>query len=208
MALALAAVALATPAHGVTTEEVGPDDLGPEASTFVIDMGEPGDEFEEECFEEEEELEEAEAVEEEVEEAAEECEAEAQDATVPPEECVLQTARARVSTDSAHGKVRLVLHYTALAPTAVTIEYRLRGNKGSLRLGQASRHFGQRGVFRASETVGENQMARVRAAKSFEVQLHVAGAPAFCAQYYSRHLTERHGGNKHAVWSESDRPAI
>jgi hypothetical protein len=210
LTFALAAIALATPAHGASTDEVTLDDLGPETSSFVVDAGEPGDEFEEECFEEEE-SEEAEAATEDedgLEEVEEECEAEAQDTdSLFPDECLLRTTSARVFTSDAHDKVRLVLRYSALSPTEVTIEYRLKGSKGSLRLGSTHKHFGQRGVFRATEALTESQMARVRAAKSFEVELHVPGDPASCGHYYSRHLTVRRGGNSHAVWSEPSRPA-
>ncbi len=213
LALALAAVAMTTPAHGAATDEVTLDELGSDASSFVIDAGEPGEGAEVECLEEDEEIEEVgagdeEAEEEESEEAeeAEECEAEMQDiGSLPPEECLLRTTSARVFT--GRDGVRLVLRYSALAPTEVTIEYRLKGGKGGLRLGTAHKHFGQRGVFRATESLNESQMARVRAAKSFDVRLRVAGAPAFCGPYLSRHLTIRRGGPNHAVWSEPSRPA-
>jgi hypothetical protein len=205
LAVALAVAALATPAHGGTADEAAFADSGPEASSFVVDADESGDEFEVECVEEDEESEAAEEVEGEGDEAEEECDAEAQVTdSLPPEECLLRTARARVFASSAHDRVRLVLSYTALSPTEVTVEYRLRGGKGSLRLGEVSKRFGQRGVFRASATLSEPQMDRVRAAKSFEVQLHVPGAPAFCNRYYAKHLTIRHGGSSQAVWSEAD----
>jgi hypothetical protein len=205
LAIALAVAALATPAHGDAAGEADPVEFGAETSSFVVDAGEPNDELEAECVEEDEESEDVEEVEDEGEEAEEECEAEAQaTGQLLPEECLLRTASAQVFTDERHDKVRLVLRYTALAPTAVTIEYRLKGGKGSLRLGQASKRFGQRGVFRANERLSESEMTRVRAAKSFEVQLHVPGAPAFCSRYYSKRLTIKHGGHDHSAWSEAD----
>jgi hypothetical protein len=207
LAVALAVTALATPAHGLPGDEANFSDSGPEASSFVVDTGEPGDELEEECFEEEGESDEAEEVEGEGDEGGEtqECEAEAQGSELlPPEECLLRTASARVFTSDAHDKVRLVLRYTALAPTEVAVDYRLKGGKGSLQFNEARKRFATRGVFRANETLTEAQMNRVLAAKSFQVQLHVPAAPAFCNRYYSKHLTIRRGGNNHAVWSEPD----
>jgi hypothetical protein len=216
LALALAVVAMTTPAHGAATDEVTLDELGSEASSFVVDAGEPGEETEAECVDEDEEIDEMDAGDEEAgeeesdeaEEAEEECEAEMQDTgSLPPEECLLRTTSARVFTHDGRDEVHLVLRYSALAPTDVTIEYRLKGGKGALRLGAAHKHFGQRGVFRATESLNESQMARVRAARSFDVRLRVAGAPAFCSSYLSRHLTIRRGGPNHAIWSEPSRPA-
>jgi len=205
LAVALAVTALATPAHGLTDDEAASLDSGPEASSFVVDTGEPGDEFEVECVEEEGESEEAEEDEGEGAEEAEECEAEAQDSELfPPEECLLRTARARVFTYAAHDKVRLVLHYTTLTPAEVTIDYRLKGGKGSLQFDEAKKRFTRHGVFRANETLSDAQMNRVLAAKSFEVQLRVPAAPAFCNRYYSKHLTIKHGGHNNTVWSEPD----
>ena len=209
LAVALAVTALATPAHGLPGEEASFTDSGPEASSFVVDTGEPGDELEEECFEEgeESESEEAEGVEGEGDEGeeTEECEAEAQGGKLlPPEECLLRTASARVFTSAAHDKVRLVLRYTALAPTEVAVDYRLKGGKGSLQFNEARKHFATRGVFRANETLNEAQMNRVLAAKSFEVQLRIPAAPALCNRYYSKHLTIKRGGPSHTVWSEPD----
>lgn len=209
LAIALAATALAAPAHGLTGDEDTFADSGPEASSFVVDAGEPGDAFEEECFEDEDESEEAEEVEGdegEVDET-EECEAEAQGGELlPPEECMLRTASARVFISAAHDKVkvRLVLRYTAFAPTEVAVSYRLKGGKGSLQFDETRKHFTQRGVFRATETLNDTQMNRVLAAKSFEVQLRVPAAPALCNRYYSKHLTTKRGGPSHAVWSEPD----
>ncbi len=205
LAVALAVTALATPAHGLADDDATFADSGPEASSFVIDAGEPGDAFEEACFEEEGESEEAEEAgnEEGEVEATEECEAEAQGGELlPPEECVLRTASARVFTAAAHDKVRLVLRYTAFAPTEVAVAYRLKGGKGSLQFDETRERFTKRGVFRSNEALNEAQMNRVLAAKSFEVQLRVLAAPALCNRYYSKHLTTKRGGASHAVWSE------
>lgn len=166
-------------------------DTTPDSRKFIVDTSEP-EEAEEECFEEDEEAEEA-----------GECEEE--DASpFPPEDCLLRTARARVFTYVGHDKVRLVIRYTSLALAEVAVEYRLKGSKGSLQLGEVKQRFGKRGLFRTTESLSEPQMAKVRAAKGFAVQLRIPAAPSFCNHYYDRHLTIKRTVHSQVVWFQSD----
>jgi hypothetical protein len=206
MAVALAVVALATPAHGMTIDEE-PFGETSDVPSFVLEIDDPADQAAEECVEEEDEAEEeAEEVEEEAAEEEVECEAEAEDASpFPPEECLLRTARARAFSNTEQDKLRLAIHYTALVPIEVSVEYRLEGGKGTLRLREARRHFSQHGVFRTSETLNEAQMTKVRAARDFAVQFHIPDAPTYCNRYYERRLSIRHSGAHHRLaWLQSD----
>ena len=140
-----------------------------------------------------------------VEEEAGECEEErAEDSRVPPEECVLRSARARLFTYSSQNRIRLVIRYTAFDPGDVYVDYRLSGAKGGLRLGTAHQHFERRGLLRVSQRLGENAMSRVRAAKRFTVVMTIPAAPRFCRRYDTRHLTIRRTIKSQAVWFQSD----
>lgn len=152
---------------------------------------------EEEC----EVFEDEDGVEEEEEECAEE---EAEDSRVPPEECVLRSARARLFTYSSQDRIRLVIRYTAFDPGDVYVEYRLSGAKGGLKLGTAHQHFEKRGLLRVNQRLGENAMSRVRAAKRFTVVMTIPTAPRFCHHYDTRHLTIRRTIKSQAVWFQSD----
>jgi hypothetical protein len=156
------------------------------------------------------ELETLEFDEEECEEVGEELEGEEGDLEVceeggttsalPPEECLLRSARARVLTYTAHDKVRLVIRYTSFAPADVLVGYRLAGSGGSLGLGSARAHFAKGGIYRATERLSETQAAKVRAAKRFTVTLDILGAPAYCHRFETRHLTIRKTVHNQVVW--------
>lgn len=140
-----------------------------------------------------------------VEEEVGECEEEeANDSRVPPEECVLRTARARLFTYSSQNRVRLVIRYTAFDPGDVYLDYRLSGAKGGLKLGTAHQHFERRGLLRVNQRLGENAMSKVRTAKRFTVVMTIPAAPRFCRRYDTRHLTIRRTIKSQAVWFQSD----
>jgi hypothetical protein len=153
--------------------------------------------FEEDCevFEDEEES---------GEEVAECEEEEAEDSRVPPEECLLRTARARLFTYSSQNRVRLVIRYTAFAPADVYVDYKLSGGKGSLKLGTAHQRFAKSGLLRVNERLTDGEMDKVRAAKRFTVLMTVPEAPRFCRRYDTRHLTIRRTVHSQAVWFQSD----
>ena len=96
------------------------------------------------------------------------------------EECVLEDADASFTAAPGAGEVRLRVHYRATEPTAVLIDARLRGSKGSLHLGRERVRFRHAGVYRLRFQLGAKQMAKAVAAKDFEVNLRAAGTPAAC----------------------------
>ena len=152
---------------------------------------------EEECevFEDEEGVEEEEG----------ECEEEeAADSRVPPEECVLRTARARLFTFASQNRIRLVIRYTAFDPGDVFVDYRLSGGKGGLKLGTAHQHFEKRGLLRVNQRLSEAEMNKVRAAKRFTIVMTIPAAPRFCRRFDTRHLTIRRTIHSQAVWFQSD----
>lgn len=135
----------------------------------------------------------------------EECaEEEADDGRVPPEECLLRTARARIFTNNAQNRVRLVIRYTAFVPADVYVDYKLMGGKGPLKLGTAHQRFAKSGLFRLNERLSDAEMDKVRAAKRFTVLLDLPEAPRFCRRYDTRHLTIRRTIHGQPVWFQSD----
>jgi hypothetical protein len=108
---------------------------------------------------------------------AEPCEAEGEEA----EECLLEEADASVLADSGADLVRLTVRYRALEATAVTVDAKLRGAKGSLHLGSERVRFHRAGVYRDSFHLGPKRMPKALAAREFEINLRAVGAPAGCA---------------------------
>jgi hypothetical protein len=151
-------------------------------------------EFEEdECEEVGEELEDEEG-------NVEICEEGGAKSPMPPEECLLRSARARVLTFAAHDRIRLVVRYTSFSPADVLVAYRLTGGRGPLGLGSARVHFTQQGLYRATERLSEAQAAKVRAAKRFTVTLDILGTPDYCHRFETRHLTIRKTVHNQVVW--------
>jgi hypothetical protein len=131
----------------------------------------------------------------------EEEEEEAEAGSSPPGECVLQTASARVVAYPDRNRVLLLIRYTALASTDVAVEYGARGPKGSLAVGHSHQSFGRKGVFRLSARIGAAKMAKIRAAQSFTVTIHVPAAPSYCNRYFSRQLGPKRTGAHRVVWA-------
>ncbi len=154
-------------------------------------------EFDEECEEVGEELEDEEG-------NLEICEEGGGTSPIPPEECLLRSARARVLTYSAHDRIRLVIRYTSFAPAEVLVGYRVAGSMGSLGLGSARAHFSKQGLYRATERLSEAQAAKVRAAKRFTVTFDIPGAPDYCHRFGTRHLTIRKAVHNQVVWFQQD----
>jgi hypothetical protein len=176
----------------VYAEDPSTSTADPEAATRSFYL-----EFEEECEEQGEELEDEEG-------NVEECEEAGEAGGQPPEECLLRTARARVFTFTAHDKIRLVVRYTSYAPADVIVGYRLSGGKGSLTLGEATDRFAKKGLFRLTEKLTKAQMAKVRAARRFTIDLDIPAAPSLCRRYATRHLTTKRTVHSQVVWFQSD----
>jgi hypothetical protein len=182
----------AQPAHSLTIQPPLPGGGTP----IEVEETEEAEEELEECGESE--------LEEEDEEAEEECGELEEEDPFPPEECVLQTARARVFAYTSHDKVRLVISYTSVSPAEVIVDYRLKGAKGSLKLGEARQRFSKQGLFRLSESLSKAEMAKVRSAKEFTVEMEIPGTPRYCHRFYDRHLTIKHSVHNQLVWFQSD----
>lgn len=165
------------------TQATDPD---PATRRFVL-------EFDEECEEVGEELEDEEG-------NLEVCEGGGTTGPIPPEECLLHSARARVLTYATHDRIRLVIRYTSFSPADVLVGYRLAGGRGSLSLGSARAHFAKQGVYRATERLSEAQAAKVRAAKRITVTFDIAGAPNYCHRFGTRRLTIRRTVHNQVVW--------
>jgi hypothetical protein len=139
------------------------------------------------------------------EEEGEEClEAEAEGGGVPPEECLLRTARARLFVYSSQNRVRLVIRYTAFSPADVQVDYRLSGGRGPLKLETAHQRFAKSGLLRVNEHLSDGAMDKVRAAKRFTVRMNALEAPRYCRRYDTRHLTIRRTVHSQVVWFQSD----
>lgn len=118
--------------------------------------------------------------------------------------CTLRSARAEVFVYRSRSRVRLAIHYTSSAPAEVTVETRLSGRKGPLRLGRARRHLRRRGLLRLTERLDEPQMAKALAAARFTVELHVPGAPRSCQGLNTRQLTVHRTNHGRAAWLQWD----
>ena len=200
----LALLFLAQPASALSSARTPGAALGSAGllpAPAVVEVDE--DEAEEEETEEEETEEESQEGEDEIDADDEESD-EAETGSLPPAECLLQTARSRVFTDTSRDRVGLVLRYTSLAPTEVGVDFKLKGSKGSLGLGRAKQRFTKKGVFRLTSQVSESKMERVRAAKSFTVDLSIPAAPSYCQRFYTRHLSIRRAAHSQVVWLQSD----
>jgi hypothetical protein len=139
-------------------------------------------------------------------EEGEEDEEESEDEGTPgsavlPPECLLRTAAPSVVVQLAHESLSLTLHYTTTSPTNVTVEYWLKGAKGTLGLGSDTRHFAKQGVLHLSRHLDEREMAKVRAAHAFMVDLDVPEAPSSCKRYLTLRLTAKHSAGSRATWS-------
>jgi hypothetical protein len=109
----------------------------------------------------------------------------------PPVECLLRSASARAVVPANEDKLRLTIRYTTFEPTEATIDYRLRGGKGSLHLPQVRQRLDEQGAVRITEPLSEAQAERARAAHDFAIQFRIADAPRECRPLFIRHLTAK-----------------
>ena len=165
-------------------------DPDPARRSFFVDL-----EGEEEC----EEFEEEDGLVEEGEGCAEE-----EASPLPPEECLLRTARARVFTYSSQDRIRLVIRYTSFSPADVSVDFRLAGGKGPLNLGSARQRFARKGLFRLTEKLTDSEAEKVRAARRFTVTMEIPEAPRYCRRYGIRRLTVKRTVHSQVIWFQSD----
>ena len=171
---------------------------------------EEGEEFEAEegpataaecAAEAQEEIEEGEPVETEC-EVAEEAEADPVEAGEAPEECLLRTAAATVSTSPTGDTVHLSLRYTSWTPATVAVSYRLRGNKGGLALGHATKHFGKKGVLKLTADLSRAETSRATAAKEFDVTVQPINTPGYCGKILAQRLNAHKAAGKGRIWTD------
>jgi hypothetical protein len=124
-------------------------------------------------------------------------------AKIPPPECKLRKARARVFTYTRHNRVRLVIRYVAYTRAQVTTSYTLHGSKGDLALGKATQTFKKKSVFRLPKTLTPGKMKKVRAATEFDIQFDIPGTPQFCQAYFKRKLTVARFIEGQKVWFQT-----
>ena len=110
---------------------------------------------------------------------------------IPPPECKLRKARARVFIYTRHNRVRLVIRYVAYTKATVTTSYTMHGRKGNLILGKATQTFKKKGVFRLPKQLTPAKMKKIRAATDFGVQFQIPGTPAFCQRLLQTHADRR-----------------
>lgn len=130
-----------------------------------------------------------------------ECEEDELEEATPPE-CLLSSAVATVSASPLRGTVRLSVRYTARSAAAVRVGFRLRGNKGALKVSDDQMRFKKAGVFRQTERLSDAKMKRVVAAKDFTVELAAVNTPRYCHRYFDRHLTVKRAHGTGLTWSE------
>lgn len=197
--LAFTATIVLLAAFGVarSAQAAGPANA-PNPSASILPPFEEGEECEAaepECTEEE--TEECEAG------GEEECEeAEAEEAEAPPE-CLLTTARARLSISDSQQRLRLQLRYALTAPVDVAIGLHSSGGKGSLTLPASKHHLSHSGTFRESFALSEAETERAIDAKQFTLRLHVLDVPSSCHRYDFHHLSVKRGGQRSPVFSEA-----
>lgn len=189
VALALALLAVAT--LPLSAPAVSPEPAQADVDFVVEEASDEGEEEEWELEEEEEEGEE------------EEFGTKAM-APLPPE-CLLRTAAPTVVAQFGNGSLRLDIHYTARTPTRVAVDYWLKGGKGSLQLGPATRRFDRQGTLHVTSHLDERELAKVRAARVFIVDLDVPNTPSSCEQYLTLRLDARDVQHSRGTWSERKR---
>ncbi len=170
LALALLAIAIAP----LAAPAVSPESARAEFDFVAEETGDEGEEEEWELEEEEEE--------------AEEEEFSAKGVASLPPECLLRTAEPAAVAQLQNGTLRLTLHYSSRIPTKVGVDYWLKGGKGSLQLGSVTRQLSRQGVLHLSRHFDEREAAKVRAARTFIIDLDVPAAPSSCEQYLTLRL--------------------
>lgn len=191
--LTILQVLLAVALLAIATLPLSAPAVAPETAHAEFDF--IAEEADDEAEEEEWEREEAE------EEAEEEEIGQTTTVSLPPE-CLLRTAEPSVVAQLNSDTLLLTLRYTASNPTKVDVDYWLKGAKGSLRLGSATRRLERQGALHLSHHLDEREAAKVRAARIFIVDLDVPGAPSDCERYLTLRLDAKDLSRSRTIWSE------
>jgi hypothetical protein len=122
-----------------------------------------------------------------------------------PDTCTLRVARSRVFVYKAKPKARLVVRYKTRAPAKVTTTYKAKlANGKTLKLGSLTKTFKVEGIFKLPVSLSDENVDKVRSAKSFSVSFSIPRTPKACARAYSKVLTKKAKVAKQTVWFQSD----
>ncbi|MGE0067739.1 MAG: hypothetical protein AB7T48_10365, partial [Solirubrobacterales bacterium] len=122
-----------------------------------------------------------------------------------PDTCTLLVARSRVFVYKSKPKARLVVKYKTRAPAKVTTTYKAKlANGKTLQLGSLKKTFQTQGTFKLPVSLSDENVGKVRSAKSFSVSFSIPRTPKACARAYSKALTKKAKVAKQTVWFQSD----
>lgn len=157
------------------------------------ELGEP-DCFEELEFEECEEVEDGEEL---------ECEEEPEPprAGEAPADCLLTSARPRVSIAGGAQRLKLDVRYAVSGPAEVSVSLRSVGGKGSVAMPPERLRLSRGGSFHETLELNEEETERALSARQFSVRLRVADVPSSCRRYELQRLTVKRGGEDNPVFS-------
>lgn len=119
-----------------------------------------------------------------------------------PEECFVRTAAATVSTSPDDDTVRVSIHYTSWTPSTVAVTYGLRGGKGGLALGHATKRFGKQGVLKLTANLSDAETLRAAAAKEFDVTVRAVNTPGYCGKIFAQRLDAHGAAGQARVWTD------
>jgi hypothetical protein len=142
-------------------------------------------------FEEEEEEVEEEEFEFEIEECEEEVKSKA-GAVTAPKACRVRTAESSITTLPAADRVLLTVHYETYAPSTISLGLKLKDQKGSLKIEQATKHLGNKGVLHLSAKLNDAEMERATKAQEFSVALRAPNTPGYCGGLLEQQLRSKH----------------
>ncbi len=118
-----------------------------------------------------------------------------------PADCLLTSARPRVSIAGGQGRLKLDVRYEVSAPAEVSVSLRSAGGKGSVAMPPERLRLSRGGSFHETLALNEEETERALSAREFSVRLRVAGAPSSCRRYELLHLTVKRGGDESPVFS-------
>jgi hypothetical protein len=118
-----------------------------------------------------------------------------------PADCLLTSARPRVSIAGGQGRLKLDVRYEVSAPAQVSVSLRSAGGKGTVAMPPERLRLSRGGVFHESLQLTDEETERALSAREFSVRLRVADVPASCRRYELQRLTVKRGGEESPVFS-------
>lgn len=118
-----------------------------------------------------------------------------------PAECLLTSARPRISISGPRRRLRLAVRYTLAGPAEVVVSLRSSGG-GPVSVAPSRHRLSHSGSLHETAALSEEETERALAAKRFTVRLRVLGVPWSCRRYDVRHLDVRRGGEEARSFSE------